>query len=121
MIQTHRHHEESLVTGTVRKKKVETHLTEEEEAMAMIAHPRRPLVVVVEVEVEALMTLLTEIQITVRVLGARVKPTMTRSLRKNIVTEGWERAARQQDRVKITPGTNHPRDPPHPSKEKERS
>ena len=119
MIQTHRHHKESLVTGTAREKKAGTHLTEEEEAMAMIAHPRRPLVV--EVEVEALMTPLTEIRITVRVLGARVKPMMTRSPRKNAVTEGWERAARQQDRVKITPETNHPRDPPHLSKEKGRS
>ena len=111
---------ESLVTGTARREKVGTHPTEEEGTMeVMIAPLRHPLVVEVEVGTPA--TPLTETLVTVRVPGTRVEPMMTRSPRKSAVTEGWEQAVRQRDRMTIILETSHPKDPPHPSRDQGRS
>ena len=118
MIQAHRKgRRESLVTGTARREKVGTHPTEEEEeeTTVMIVRPHHPLAVEMEVT-----TPLTETRMTLRAPGARVKPMTIRSPRMNAVAKGRERAARQRDRTTITLETSHPRDPPHPPKDRGR-
>ena len=107
---------------TASRREVAIRATREEEVTVT---PHHLLLVVglraMEVEVGTPATPLTETLITVRVPGTRVKPMMTRSLRKSAVTGGWEQAAHQRDRMKIILETNHPKDPPHPSRDQGRS